>query len=117
MRWRRANQPGGANAGSVFTNPPGASAGQLIDAAGARGLRLGSASVSAKHANFVQADSGGRADDVWALMHVVRRRVRAAGGPDLDPETVLVGFAHPFGSDAAEAEVDSILAAGGAAGR
>ena len=50
-------------------------------------------------------------------MHVVRRRVRAAGGPDLDPETVLVGFAHPFGSDAAEAEVDSILAAGGAAGR
>ncbi|MDE0805644.1 MAG: UDP-N-acetylmuramate dehydrogenase, partial [Acidimicrobiales bacterium] len=55
VRWRRANQPGGQNAGSVFTNPDGDSAGRLIDAAGAKGLRRGSAQVSDKHANFIQA--------------------------------------------------------------
>ena len=67
VRWRREHQPGGQNAGSVFTNPPGASAGQLIDAAGARGLRIGTAEVSVKHANFIQADPGGSADDVAAV--------------------------------------------------
>ena len=64
MAWRRANQPGGQNAGSVFTNPPGDSAGRLIDAAGCKGLRVGTAAVSTKHANFFQADAGGSADDV-----------------------------------------------------
>ncbi len=59
VRWRRANQPGGHNAGSVFTNPPGDSAGRLIDAAGCKGLRVGTAEVSTKHANFIQADDGG----------------------------------------------------------
>ncbi|CAN5848060.1 UDP-N-acetylmuramate dehydrogenase [soil metagenome] len=92
VRWRRANQPGGQNAGSVFTNPPDHSAGRLIDAAGARGLRMGSAAVSDKHANFIQADEGGRADDVWALMVEVRRRVAHASGVVLHPETRLVGF-------------------------
>ncbi|MGV3759701.1 MAG: UDP-N-acetylmuramate dehydrogenase [Actinomycetota bacterium] len=92
VAWRRANQPGGPNAGSVFTNPEGDSAGRLIDAAGAKGLRVGTAEVSTKHANFIQADEGGRADDVYALMGEVRRRVREATGIDLHPETRLVGF-------------------------
>ena len=92
VRWRRANQPGGQNAGSVFTNPPGDSAGRLIDAAGCKGLRLGTAEVSPKHANFIQADEGGSADDVWALMGEVRARVHARTGIDLVPETCLVGF-------------------------
>jgi UDP-N-acetylmuramate dehydrogenase len=92
VAWRRANQPGGPNAGSVFTNPEGDSAGRLIDAAGAKGLRVGTASVSTKHANFIQADDGGRADDVAALMRLVRDRVRAATGVELHPETRLVGF-------------------------
>jgi UDP-N-acetylmuramate dehydrogenase len=92
VRWRRENQPGGPNAGSVFTNPPGDSAGRLVDAAGCKGLRLGTAAVSTKHANFIQADPGGRADDVRALMEEVRARVLAASGVDLHPETVLVGF-------------------------
>jgi UDP-N-acetylmuramate dehydrogenase len=92
VRWRRENQPGGPNAGSVFTNPPGDSAGRLIDAAGAKGLRHGTAEVSTKHANFIQADPGGRADDVRALMLEVRRRVAEELGVDLHPETVLVGF-------------------------
>lgn len=92
VRWRRDNQPGGPNAGSVFTNPPGDSAGRLVDAAGCKGLRFGTAAVSTKHANFIQADPGGRADDVVALMTEVRRRVAARTGVELHPETVLVGF-------------------------
>jgi UDP-N-acetylmuramate dehydrogenase len=95
VAWRRANQPGGQNAGSVFTNPPGDSAGRLIDAAGCKGMRLGSAEVSSKHANFFQADAGGSADDVRALMETVRRQVRDHSGVDLHPETRLVGFDNP----------------------
>lgn len=92
VRWRRANQPGGQNAGSVFTNPEGDSAGRLIDVAGCKGLRHGTAEVSAKHANFIQADAGGRADDVYALMVAVRDAVAEATGVRLHPETRLVGF-------------------------
>lgn len=92
VRWRREHQPGGPNAGSVFTNPPGDSAGRLVEAAGLKGFRVGSASVSSKHANFIQADAGGRADDVLALMREVQRRVAEHSGVALHPETVLVGF-------------------------
>ncbi len=92
VRWRRANQPGGQNAGSVFTNPPGDSAGRLVEVAGCKGMRLGSASVSTRHANFIQADEGGSADDVFALMADVRRQVAARTGVVLEPETRLVGF-------------------------
>jgi UDP-N-acetylmuramate dehydrogenase len=92
VRWRRENQPGGPNAGSVFTNPEGDSAGRLVDASGCKGLRIGTAEVSTKHANFIQADPDGRADDVLALMVEVRRRVLEATDVDLHPETVLAGF-------------------------
>jgi UDP-N-acetylmuramate dehydrogenase len=92
VAWRRANQPGGQNAGSVFANPTGDSAGRLIDATGCRGLRVGSAEVSTKHANFFQADAQGSADDIWALMRAVRTRVFTATGVVLHPETRLVGF-------------------------
>jgi UDP-N-acetylmuramate dehydrogenase len=94
VRWRRENQPGGPNAGSVFTNPEGDSAGRLIDAAGGKGLRHGTAAVSTKHANFVQADPDGRADDVLALMRDVQALVLADSGVTLVPETRLVGFAE-----------------------
>ncbi len=92
VRWRRAHQPGGANAGSVFTNPPGDSAGRLIDAAGLKGHRRGTAEVSAKHANFIQVDDGGSADDVVALMAEIREGVLAHSGVDLHAETRLVGY-------------------------
>lgn len=92
VRWRREHQPGGPNAGSVFTNPPGDSAGRLVDEAGCKGLRIGTAAVSAKHANFIQADAGGRAADVLAVMEEVARRVAERTGVVLHPETVLVGF-------------------------
>jgi len=92
VRWRRENQPGGQNAGSVFTNPVGDSAGRLIDEAGLKGWRFGSASVSERHANFIQVDEGGSADDVVALMDMVARRVIEVHGIRLEPETVIVGF-------------------------
>lgn len=94
VAWRRANQPGGQNAGSVFVNPvPGeVSAGALIDAAGLRGHRVGTAEVSIKHANFIQADEGGRAADVRALMAHVRERVEQVSGYRLRSEIRLVGF-------------------------
>ncbi|MBV8559693.1 MAG: UDP-N-acetylmuramate dehydrogenase [Acidimicrobiia bacterium] len=92
VRWRRENQPGGANAGSVFTNPPADSAGRLIDASGLKGHRVGSAHVSPKHANFFQADEGGSADDVLALIEEVQRLVQERMGVRLEPELRLVGF-------------------------
>jgi len=92
VRWRRANQPGGANAGSVFTNPPGDSAGRLIDACGGKGLRIGTAEVSPKHANFIQSDRGGSADDVRRVMDRVRADVAATFGVELTTEVRMVGF-------------------------
>jgi UDP-N-acetylmuramate dehydrogenase len=92
VRWRRANQPGGQNAGSVFTNPPGDSAGRLIDTAGLKGLRVGTAEVSTKHANFIQADPAGSADDVYRLIDAVRRGVAEHHGIVLHCENRLVGF-------------------------
>lgn len=92
VRWRREHQPGGQNAGSVFTNPAGDAAGRLVDDAGCRGLRLGSAQVSDKHANFIQADPGGSAGDVRALIDLVVAKVEAASGVRLHPELEMVGF-------------------------
>jgi UDP-N-acetylmuramate dehydrogenase len=94
VRWRRENQPGGQNCGSVFVNPvPGeVTAGQLIDALGLRGLRIGTAWVSEKHANFIQAADGGSASDVRAVIETVRERVAAATGYVLRSEVRLVGF-------------------------
>jgi UDP-N-acetylmuramate dehydrogenase len=92
VRWRREHQPGGSNAGSVFKNPEGDSAGRLIDAAGLKGFRIGSAEVSTKHANFIQADDGGSADDVAALIGEVATRVRERFGVTLETEVRLIGF-------------------------
>jgi UDP-N-acetylmuramate dehydrogenase len=93
--WRRRNQPGGSNAGSVFTNPEGDSAGRLIDAAGLKGFRIGTAEVSPKHANFIQADEGGSADDVLAVIDHVRTAVLAATGVELRTEVRMIGFDDP----------------------
>ena len=94
VRWRRANQPGGSNAGSVFTNPPGFSAGALVEGAGLKGYRVASAQVSTKHANFIQADEGGSADDVWRLIRRVQAVVEQSTGVHLVTEVRLVGFEH-----------------------
>jgi UDP-N-acetylmuramate dehydrogenase len=98
VRWRREHQPGGQNAGSIFTNPPGDAAGRLIDACGLKGLRIGGAVVSEKHANFFVADPGARAAEVHALLREVQRRVEAMTGIRLEPEVHLVGFAAEAGT-------------------
>jgi len=95
VHWRRENQPGGQNAGSVFVNPvPGEiSAGQLIDGLGLRGFRIGGAYVSEKHANFIQAGDGATATDVKAVIDAVRERVARETGYELRSEICLIGFA------------------------
>lgn len=95
VRWRREHQPGGANAGSVFRNPPDDSAGRLIESAGLKGLRIGGAVVSEKHANFIQAEAGATAADVRTLVFEVQRRVADATGVLLEPELHFVGFEAP----------------------
>lgn len=94
VAWRREHQPGGRNAGSVFVNPgPGEnSSGALIDRCGLTGLRHGSAEVSTKHANFIQADQDGTAADVISLMSHVQDAVREQTGITLRSEVQLVGF-------------------------
>jgi UDP-N-acetylmuramate dehydrogenase len=114
VRWRREHQPGGANAGSVFTNPPGDSAGRLLDAAGAKGLRVGTAEVSSKHANFIQADDEGSADDVVALMAAMRLLVRDHAGVDLHAETHLLGFEPAQAAAAAARVLDGLEGSDGA---
>ncbi|MGA0065069.1 MAG: UDP-N-acetylmuramate dehydrogenase [Ilumatobacteraceae bacterium] len=109
VRWRREHQPGGHNAGSVFVNPASGdrSAGAIIDSLGLRGLRIGSAEVSTKHANFIQVDDGGRAEHVALLMAEVRRRVHDATGIDLRSEIKLVGFDPELAADAGATVADA----------
>jgi UDP-N-acetylmuramate dehydrogenase len=103
VRWRREHQPGGQNCGSVFVNPvPGeVTAGGLVDGLGLRGFRIGSAWVSEKHANFIQAADGGSAADVRAVIEAVRGLVADATGHQLRSEVRLVGFddADPMSFD------------------
>jgi UDP-N-acetylmuramate dehydrogenase len=92
VRWRRQNQPGGTrNAGSVFKNPPGDSAGRLIDQAGLKGVRVGGVAVSERHANFFVADGRASAQDLYDLVALVQRRVREETGTSLEPEVRFVG--------------------------
>ena len=94
--WRRRTQPlAEPNCGSVFKNPPGEHAAKLIDDAGLKGRQVGAAHVSTKHANFIVAGPGARADDVWALIQLVAREVEARTGIVLEPEVQLIGeFDH-----------------------
>ncbi|MEI7479497.1 MAG: UDP-N-acetylmuramate dehydrogenase [Actinomycetes bacterium] len=94
VAWRRAHQPGGQNCGSVFVNPPKAAAGQLIEACGLRGRRHGTAEVSEKHANFIQADPDGLAADVIALIGEVANEVRAKRGLSLSTDLKVLSD-HP----------------------
>ncbi|MDQ2853862.1 MAG: UDP-N-acetylmuramate dehydrogenase [Chloroflexota bacterium] len=89
---RIASQPlADQNAGSVFRNPPGDHAGRLIDAAGLKGLRVGGATVSERHANFIVTDRDAKAADVRALGDRVRGEVLARFGVELAYEIEFVG--------------------------
>ena len=88
---RRARLPAGRSAGSVFRNPPGDSAGRLLELCGCKGLRIGGAEVSRRHANVFTADPGTREADFAELVRVARERARAAFGVSLDLEIQFVG--------------------------
>jgi UDP-N-acetylmuramate dehydrogenase len=92
-RWRQAHQPLGLpSAGSVFRNPDdGPAAGLLIERAGLKGFRVGSATVSEKHANFIISEKGGRAAHVRRLADHVRATIQQTEGIDLRFEIEFVG--------------------------
>jgi len=82
------NQP---CAGSVFRNPQGDYAGRLIEHCGLKGLRVGGATVSDKHANFIVNDGSASAADIEALINLVRQRVEADSKVRLIPEVHIIG--------------------------
>jgi UDP-N-acetylmuramate dehydrogenase len=89
---RHAAQPKGIKTfGSTFKNPPGTSAGKLLEAAGVSGLRIGGARLSPKHANFVENVGGASTADVVALMAAARERVLEHAGIALEREVQALG--------------------------
>jgi len=92
QRHRRATQPiEQRSLGSTFKNPPGDSAGRLVDASGLKGMRIGGAQISPKHANFIVNLGEATADDVLALMAEMRNRVFERFGIELEPEIRVIG--------------------------
>ncbi len=93
LKRRRASQPlNMPSCGSVFRNPPDDSAARLIDQAGLKGLRIGGAEVSTKHANFIVNTGDATASDVRRLIDEVRQRVMDAYGTQLTTEVRFLGF-------------------------
>ena len=88
---RQESQPREPSAGCIFKNPPGNSAGRLIDQSGLKGERVGDAEVSPIHANFIVNRGRATSADLIALVQRVRARVHAAHGIHLEPEVLLYG--------------------------
>jgi len=89
---RKLTQPTGLpSAGSVFKNPAGQPAGKLIEQAGLKGLQVGGARVSLRHANFIVNAGSARAADVYALVKMVQEKVLAASGVRLELEIQTIG--------------------------
>ncbi len=88
---RKRKTPWGSSCGSVFKNPPGESAGRLIEAAGMKGARIGAAEVAQKHANYIVNLGGASSDDVLRLAELVRERVLRSAGVALELEVQVVG--------------------------
>ncbi len=97
LRTRCQTQPRGARTfGSVFKNPPGDSAGRLLDVAGLKGVRRGGAEVSTVHANFVVNLGDATTADILALMGLMRQGVHRMSGVLLEPEVKLLGASFPW---------------------
>jgi UDP-N-acetylmuramate dehydrogenase len=80
-----------ASAGAVWKDPPGVTAGRLIERAGLRGKRVGSAEISAKHPNYIINRGGARAADILSLMEMTRERVRAHSDVALEEDIRILG--------------------------
>jgi UDP-N-acetylmuramate dehydrogenase len=94
LHYRKDTQPlAMPSAGCVFKNPPQDSAGRLLEAAGLKGMRIGDAEVSTKHANFIVNRGHASAADVIGLIHKVRRTIKQKAGVWLDLELKIVGEA------------------------
>ncbi len=88
---RNATQPLDVpNSGSIFRNPPGDFAARLVETAGCKGMRIGGAEVSTKHANFIVNRGGASCADVIALMARVRETVKQKHGVELEPEVQIL---------------------------
>jgi UDP-N-acetylmuramate dehydrogenase len=97
LRSRRQSQPRGVRTfGSVFKNPPGDSAGRLLDQVGMKGARRGGAEVSLVHANFIVNTGDARSSDVIGLMAMMRESVHMRHGLILEPEVHLLGTPYPW---------------------
>lgn len=88
---RKSKTPSGSSCGSVFKNPEGTTSGKLLDQAGLKGTRVGNAIVSEKHANYIVNLGGATAGDVLRLTEVMRERVLAEFGIELELEVQVVG--------------------------
>ena len=88
---RKTTQPPGASMGSMFKNPEGGAAGRLIEAAGLKGTRIGSAEVSPIHGNFFINHGESKASDVRALIALVQQKVQEKTGVELELEIELAG--------------------------
>jgi len=88
---RVESQPREPSAGCIFKNPPGTSAGRLIDEVGLKGERVGDAEVSPVHANFIVNRGHATSADIIGLVRKIRARVKSARGIDLEPEVMLYG--------------------------
>ena len=97
LRVRRTTQPRGTRTfGSAFKNPPGDSAGRLLEAAGLKGVRHGGAEISTVHANFIVNLGDATTGDVLCLMGIMREAVIRSCGVSLEPEVRLLGAAFPW---------------------
>jgi UDP-N-acetylenolpyruvoylglucosamine reductase len=88
-RWE--SQPSQASAGCIFKNPRTIAAGKLIDELGLKGTRVGGASVSDVHANFIVNDGSATARDVLNLIDLIKERARSARGIELETEVEILG--------------------------
>lgn len=88
---RRRRHPALPSAGSVFRNPAHRPAGSLIEAAGGKGLSVGSARVSEQHANFIVNPGGASAEDIERLIGMVQRLVKEKFAVELQPEVRIIG--------------------------
>lgn len=99
QQWRHQKQPTNVpTGGSTFRNPEGAAAGALIESVGGKGLRVGQAQVSEKHANFIVNLGGATAADINGLIGTLQRRVWEQHGIRLHPEVVGLGITVGLGS-------------------